>query len=98
MSAGLRYQTRRTRIFQIPVSFIVALLTGRDGEVRTLKLLNEGIPDDAQVVGVNYDFDSNEIKIMVAHHSFPVVAEGCSAERLNIYFERGPEDHFLELL
>ena len=89
---------KNTRVFIIPIRFVVALLTGVDGEVRTLKLLSDGIPEDGKVVGHHIDWDRDEIYIKVEHPSFPLCPEGCVYERIAVYFERGPEDHLLELL
>jgi len=88
----------RVRIYSVPAKFLVTLLTGRDGDVYNWKLLGPGIPNDAIIIGIQHDFNSDEIKIKVAHASFPNVHEGAAIEKLPIYFARGPNDYYLELL
>lgn len=81
----------------MPIRFVVALITGLDGEVRTLKLLSDGIPEDAIVVGWHADFERDQLQVKVMHPSFAAAPEGCAYEQIAVYFERGPEDNFVEI-
>ena len=78
--------------------FVVAVLSGKDGEVSCIKLLGDGIPREARIVGTNYDFEHDEFHVKVDHPSFPVRPEGSAYERIPVYFEDGVDGTYLELL
>lgn len=96
--ADLRFRKRNVRVFEVSPAFLMAIMTGKDGEVFSLKLLSQGIPEDAEFISANYDFDQNMFKVLVAHADFPVVEDGCSTEQFKVFYQRTPSDTFLELL
>lgn len=49
----------------------MALITGKNGEVRRAKLMSEGLPEDAELAGASYFKGLEHIKPLPERDSYP---------------------------
>ena len=59
----------------------------RNGAIITTHCI-EGIPADATLVDMKYDFETCGILMRFAHDSFPITQEGCMSLRVEVILDK----------
>lgn len=72
---------RRRAVLFVTQEALFHVLLGLKGGKLTLPVF-EGLPDDAEIRGVHYDWERGGFAVMLEHPSFQVVPDGCPAPRL----------------
>lgn len=72
---------KRAKLLSINADLLLNILQGQDG---TCIVQSQGIPDDAEVIGLAIDRIPNVLQLLVRSEEFPEVAEGYHYRDLDV--------------
>jgi hypothetical protein len=73
---SIPFKDRRLAIIHVDPKFILMMLNMLRNPVRFLQVNTERIPDDAEVISVNANWQRSCIELLIASSQFDVVADG----------------------
>lgn len=85
----MRTAERRWRHLWISVDIFLGRWLGRvplvkNGMIEAVRA--EGVPDDAEVIAVRYDQDTDRFQVRLYHPSWAIVPEGCAIPDAQVTF------------